>query len=75
MRYKSLMDAVKILHKLQTEIDKDDGSLITPHWRLINHAKQHLSKQADNELRSLASGDEEKYLESDPYEGFDRYPF
>lgn len=50
--YKALIDALKILHNAQRELDKEEGSLITPHYRMLSSAKRHLEAQADKWLRS-----------------------
>lgn len=50
--YKDLIDAVRILATANREISLEDGpSIMSPAWKINQHAIWYLEKQADFELR------------------------
>ena len=56
VRYRSIIDAVRIIEKHKHEIhnDEDLGFTVSPAWRLLNNAARHLLKEADAVLRGEA---------------------
>ena len=53
-RYKELLQALKVLHTAILAVDREDGSCITPHWRMLRHASEYLRAQAEAELHQGA---------------------
>jgi hypothetical protein len=53
LRYRSIIEAVRLIEKHKHEIhnDEDLGFTVSPAWRLLNNAARHLLKEANAVLR------------------------
>jgi hypothetical protein len=53
VRYRSSIDAVRLIEKHKHEIHNDEnlGFTVSPAWRLLSNAARHLLKEADAVLR------------------------
>ena len=52
-RYRSIIQAVRLINKSREQVDKQEGLgfTISPAWRLLNNAAGYLLKQANTVLR------------------------
>jgi hypothetical protein len=51
-RYTALIAAAKILGAAKLEVGKDDGpAVISPAWRLLDHAIRYVMAEAETSLR------------------------
>jgi hypothetical protein len=57
LRYRCIIDAIRLINrnKKQVHRDEDLGMALSPAWRLLDNAAEHLLKQAHTLLRG---GDE-----------------
>lgn len=53
LRYRCIIDAVRLINKYKQEVAEEEalGFSISPSWRLLNNAANHLLKQAHTLLR------------------------
>ena len=53
LRYKCIIDAVRLINKNKQQVQSEEalGFLISPAWRVLDNAADHLLKQANALLR------------------------
>ena len=49
--YKNLIEAAKLIGVALAEVNREDGMLVTPAWKMLRHAEDRLMAQADVVLR------------------------
>jgi hypothetical protein len=49
--YNGLIQAMTIIHAAKSEVTREEGMMITPHWRMLLHAGEYLNRQATDLLR------------------------
>ena len=53
LRYKCIIDAVRLINKNKQQVYDEEalGFSVSPAWRMLDHAANHLPKQAHTLLR------------------------
>jgi hypothetical protein len=53
LRYRCIIDAVRLINKNKQQVHEEEalGMSVSPAWRLLNNAANHLLKQAHTLLR------------------------
>lgn len=49
--YALLVESAKIIKNAMRELDKEEGTYISPAWVMLHHAEQHITKLAEKEFR------------------------
>jgi hypothetical protein len=50
--YEALLQAAQTLQIARESLTKDEGSWVSPAWKMVKHAQDHVLKLADNVFRS-----------------------